>query len=762
MQVAAVLVGVGLLVAPGLARGDVPPPAGGEAAVGRLGDASYDARSQATDALWQMGRAAEPLLREAAKSADPEVAARAEMLLWRLRLGIDPTVPPEIAALAVRARRGEPASARSEARAALAERAESAAPVVARLVADTLAAMGADGRPDASADGLGVPADDPQRALGELWPRGRWGVPLVASSLAAGGEADAARAWLRWGARQDMDAQAGPHYAAFLQTFGAGDDAADAPTDPRARAAVALSANPTDAAGALEAVKAADLVLPAVAWALLGGDAASAERYAAAVEDPAQRAGVNLMLATAGGDPEKLAAAERGAADVLAQLKPPAEPMPGEAVPEDDARAARRAAALALLLGRFDLAASFTEPMDATGVYFAAYRRFDGGAMDMLLLRHQGDDDLKRAKQIIDGATQARARNAGPPPELSAATRQRINGGRSLRQGDFADARQRLGDLAQRDAGDLGLRWQYAQALLKGGDVAAGEATAEAAVKAPLAEPYARRQVATEMWLAGDRDAALEQLKVAAQWGALVAPDALDAVWIYAQRLGEAERWDESRRANAAGGVLLLWDEAQTLLAADHSTMSRAMILYGELRRAEQNLAADKGDWAGATAAWRRGMRVLPAQSDASIELVTGLDAAGRGDEADLIYNEAMEPLLTALGRWKAASQLNNQAAWTSACCGRRLDSALRFAQAASRADPTSAAIADTLAEVLIRRGEAASAVDLMTRSLALADLPRYWTGREAEEQDSLAREETANYLIRRNDFLRRAGRETE
>ena len=128
------------------------------------------------------------------------------------------------------------------------------------------------------------------------------------------------------------------------------------------------------------------------------------------------------------------------------------------------------------------------------------------------------------------------------------------------------------------------------------------------------------------------------------------------------------------------------------------------------------HLALERGDWATAEARWRQSVALMPAQSDLSIELVVALDAAGRRAEADRLLDEAMAPLLAALKRYGGAANLNNQAAWTLARCGRRLDSALRHAQMALRSDSSNPAMIDTLAEVQMRRDEPAAALTLMGR----------------------------------------------
>ena len=67
--------------------------------VKQLGADDFAARQAATDALWQAGPAALVALTEAARSDDPEVRFRAKAVLDKVRSGVRPDTPPELAAL---------------------------------------------------------------------------------------------------------------------------------------------------------------------------------------------------------------------------------------------------------------------------------------------------------------------------------------------------------------------------------------------------------------------------------------------------------------------------------------------------------------------------------------------------------------------------------------------------------------------------------------------------------------------------------------
>src|SRR5262249_7286323 len=73
-----------------------------------LGADNYEAREKASQLLWVAGKAAEPGLRQALRSDDAEVVARARELLDKISAGITPGTPRQFAELATRARAGGP------------------------------------------------------------------------------------------------------------------------------------------------------------------------------------------------------------------------------------------------------------------------------------------------------------------------------------------------------------------------------------------------------------------------------------------------------------------------------------------------------------------------------------------------------------------------------------------------------------------------------------------------------------------------------
>lgn len=83
-----------------------PSPAELESAALELGDPDFRKREAAERTLWLAGPQAEPLLRKAARSDDPEVSLRARCVLQNIALGILPDTSPRVAELLAEYRDG--------------------------------------------------------------------------------------------------------------------------------------------------------------------------------------------------------------------------------------------------------------------------------------------------------------------------------------------------------------------------------------------------------------------------------------------------------------------------------------------------------------------------------------------------------------------------------------------------------------------------------------------------------------------------------
>src|SRR5271169_5664380 len=65
-------------------------------AIAKLSDPDAAVRERASAALWSAGKAAEPALRMALASDDPEVVRRARFILFQFQLGLYPDTPQQI------------------------------------------------------------------------------------------------------------------------------------------------------------------------------------------------------------------------------------------------------------------------------------------------------------------------------------------------------------------------------------------------------------------------------------------------------------------------------------------------------------------------------------------------------------------------------------------------------------------------------------------------------------------------------------------
>lgn len=105
-------------------------------AVEQLGSTDPAAREEASRLLWNAGKWAEPALRRAAggeTGAEPEVAARARLLLEKIESGVRPDTPAQVLELIVRYKTNPDADVRVGAARKLIEFGDSTAPILLRL-----------------------------------------------------------------------------------------------------------------------------------------------------------------------------------------------------------------------------------------------------------------------------------------------------------------------------------------------------------------------------------------------------------------------------------------------------------------------------------------------------------------------------------------------------------------------------------------------------------------------------------------------------
>lgn len=717
--------------------------------VAQLGDADPAVREAAMRALWELGESAVSALESSAESRDPEVAGRARLLLGRIQLGIGPEAPASLVRLVMQARHGADPDERAQARQLLAATPTGAAPAIARLIRDALA------DPE--------PRDPIAQVLRQLWPADHWALSRIADELSRMDGGQVVLDWLEHAAAIGI-VPAAPSFAyavrqrgdlaTAIQRWRGRVDAEPSPEHRRVLACLLFAAGDAEAPQFLPADAAAAIV--PVAWALLEGDEDLAAERAAAHPDELTRMTLELLLARAADDWGRDMAAVARVRTWLNEHAPELEAAVREggaleAAPRPSLAAqARRAVIAAMLIGDMETAASLANEVDAPGLVRLHYRRLDFDAGAQVVARHtqrQGAQtrNVQVTQRRMRQELEMQPQRGQPANALSSFAKRRIAALEAMEQGDAATAAALFEQLVMLDDADPAPRWAWGAALASAGNEAEGSAQVERAVFMPLANPWVRRGLAEEMWLCGQREEALEQLRQSVLWGMFIPVDALPAIEGYADSLTQADQQREAARAQAAAMVLLLIDEVYEQLA--DRALYFACYLASELERTRMNRAADAADWPRAEAALGRTLGFLP-QSEAPVDLVTKLEAAGHKPTADRIFIAAFTPLSAALGRYAQSSMLNNQAAWLAASCDRRLDTALNLAQAAVACDPTSPAALDTLAEVHLRRGQPQKALELLDRVLALAE------ARDA--LSSVPYGQVNGYLARRAQFMER------
>ena len=186
-------------------------------AIRQLGDENFYVRERATTFLWNSGRAAEPAVREALHSNDPEVVRRARSVLDKFKWGLYPDTPKEIAELVGRYQAGDP-QARRTAVQQLLDRGGPGYLVIARL---------------ATAEG---PADDRQNLLQQLAQEG----PAVLAQLIAQGDFSTLEEILETTLSSDMESAPGTMQCTGCFAAASMKRSPNIELDPRSRAAKRL------------------------------------------------------------------------------------------------------------------------------------------------------------------------------------------------------------------------------------------------------------------------------------------------------------------------------------------------------------------------------------------------------------------------------------------------------------------------------------------------------------------------------------------
>jgi tetratricopeptide (TPR) repeat protein len=108
---------------------------------------------------------------------------------------------------------------------------------------------------------------------------------------------------------------------------------------------------------------------------------------------------------------------------------------------------------------------------------------------------------------------------------------------------------------------------------------------------------------------------------------------------------------------------------------------------------------------------------VLPEEPSMAADVVPVLDAMGRKEDADRLFEIAYELLHAKVTRSPDDPMPKNNLAWLLVECNRHPEEAMRMAGAAAAADPFDSDVLDTQAEVLFQAGRKNEAAEVETRA---------------------------------------------
>ncbi len=101
-------------------------------------------------------------------------------------------------------------------------------------------------------------------------------------------------------------------------------------------------------------------------------------------------------------------------------------------------------------------------------------------------------------------------------------------------------------------------------------------------------------------------------------------------------------------------------------------------------------------------------------------DIVPALQDQGRTRQADEIFDAAYQALKKKITPTDEDGMPKNNLAWLCACAGKHLDEAAQLSAEAVAEDPDDAACLDTQAEVFLRSGQPAKAVEIEKRAIEL------------------------------------------
>ncbi len=266
-------------------------------------------------------------------------------------------------------------------------------------------------------------------------------------------------------------------------------------------------------------------------------------------------------------------------------------------------------------------------------------------------------------------------------------------------------------ELDHRRAGSIFLQGKM---LANAGRADEGRQLMELARLMPLADSEARyQQLAAPLKSHQLGDEAARQWKLIAEQGIQADEEVLSAV----RDLGNvAERTDPLAAADYWERMLLACLQLKFRFVHSKGYIQIPYLVHKT--RGRGLLAAERTDQA--VTSIERAHRICPGDGGLVELVVPALEAAGRPELADQLFDKTYEIMAASSRLFAHSSVIRNDLAWMSARCNRRLDEALQLAEAAVEFSPRTASYIDTLGEVHFRRGELTEAIACAERCLEI------------------------------------------
>jgi tetratricopeptide (TPR) repeat protein len=179
---------------------------------------------------------------------------------------------------------------------------------------------------------------------------------------------------------------------------------------------------------------------------------------------------------------------------------------------------------------------------------------------------------------------------------------------------------------------------------------------------------------------------------------------------------------DEQAAEQTEAAMRLLGDNAsvESIDGRGHHWIISANDEWAEVHWHYLKAALARNDQAAAKSHLDQLAQLKPTDPDIVIDVYPSLKQMGHADEAQAMFDGALEQTRRRLAADPHNASLLNEAAWLCAECYQNLPEAKRWADEAMAILPNDAAVIDTAAEVNFDLGDAAEAVRLETRALQL------------------------------------------